>query len=154
MTTRSRVWGNLALWVPLALLGACSSAEKAPKPIEPPREIAAPGKSTVTVSDQNDGRRVVVESGQELRVELANSAWAVQNNMEWSVAELKPGVLAVLGSRFERGGRDVNPIESDGTTVFRLKPQAPGQVALTFALRRPYSVGTPVRSVSFDVSVK
>lgn len=137
----------------LVLLGACASASgPAPAPVQ--RVIAAPGKPAVTVSDLNDGAAVVVEAAQELRVELPNSAWAVQNNMAWSVTDLQPGVLTVLGARFERNTRDLNPLESEGVTSWRIRPQAPGQVRLTFGLRRPYSVGASVRSVSFDVTVR
>lgn len=154
MTTTSRECTRFALSLPLALLVfGCSTADK-PKPTAVPIAIQAPGKSTLTVSDLNDGAAVVVEAAQELRVDLANSAWAVQNNMAWSVVDLKPGVLDVLGSRFDRSTRDVNPIESEGTTIWRIRPRAPGRVALTFELRRPYMVGPPVRSVSFDVTVK
>jgi len=154
MTNNLRVWGSLALCVPLALLGACASADKLPKPVVVQSVIQAAGKAYVTVSNANDGASVVLDATQELRVELSLSGFEVANNMDWSVAELKPGVLTVLGSRFKRAARDVNPLGSEGATVWRLKAQAPGQVRLTFGLRRPYSLGAPVKSVSFDVTVK
>jgi hypothetical protein len=153
MTNNLRVWSSLALCVPLALLGACASADK-PKPVVVQSVIQAPGKAHVTVSSASDGASVVLDATQELRVDLAISGWEVANNMDWSVTDLKPGVLTPLGSRFERATRDVNPLESEGSTVWRLKAQAPGQIRLTFGLRRPYSVGASVRSVSFDVTVK
>lgn len=153
MTKTLRVWRGLALCLPLALIAACASGDKA-KPAPTPSVIQAPGKTHVTVSDANDAAGVVLEPVQELRVELSLSAYEVANNMDWSVTELKPGVLTALGARFERTGRDTNPTESDGATVWRLKPQALGRVTLVFGLRRAYSVGAPVRSVSFDVTVK
>ena len=154
MTNNLRVWGSLALCVPLALIGACASSGK-PKPVVVvPSLIQAPGQSAVTVSDLSNGAPVVVEVAQELRVELSLSAYEVAHNMGWSVTDLKPGVLTPLGSRFERTGRDSNPTESNGSTIWRFKPQAPGAVTLIFGLRRPYSVGAPARSVSFDVTVK
>jgi hypothetical protein len=153
MTTPSRARRHLALCLPLALLGACAAGDK-PKPVAPPVVIQAPGKAYATVSDARDGAAVVLETAQELRVDLSLSAYEVANNMDWSVVDLKPGVLTTLGSRFERNGRDSNPTESDGATVFRLKAQAPGRVTLNFALRRAYSVGAPTRAVSFDVTVK
>jgi len=152
-TQRSRVWSSLALCLPLALLAACASADK-PKPVVVQSVIQAPGKTYVTASDANNGASVVLETGQKLQVELSLSAWEVANNFDWSVAQLKPGVLTPIGSRFERTGRDANPAESDGATVWRLEPQAPGRVTLTFGLRRPYSVGAPTRTASFDVTVK
>jgi len=154
MTTNLRLWGSLALWVPLALLGACASADKAKPAVKPPSLIQAPGRAAVVVSDRDDGASVVLDATQELRVELSNSAWEVANNFDWSVVDLKPGVLNVLGARFERSGRDSNPTESDGATVWRIRPQAPGRVTLSFGLRRPHSIGPAKRTVSFDVTVK
>ncbi|MES2098636.1 MAG: protease inhibitor I42 family protein [Pseudomonadota bacterium] len=153
MTNPLRVWGSLALCVPLALLGACASADK-PKPVVVRSVIQAPGKAHVTVSNASDGASVVLDATQELHVNLALSGWEVANNMDWSVTDLKPGVLTALGSRFDRSARDVNPLESEGSAVWRFKAQAPGQIRLTFGLRRPYSVGPPLKSVSFDVTVK
>ncbi len=153
MTNPLRVWGSLALCVPLALLGACASADK-PKPVVVQKLIQAPGKSTVTVSNASDGASVVLDASQELHVDLALSGSEVAHNMDWSVTDLKPGVLTPLGSRFERSARDLNPLESEGSAVWRFKALAPGQVRLTFGLRQPYSVGAPLKSVGFDVTVK
>ena len=153
MTMPLRAWRHLALCVPLVLLGACAR-DNTPKPPPTPALIEAPGKPVVTVTSASDRARVVVAQAQELRVELPNSAWSVAQNFEWSVVDLGPGVLAPAGSRFERTPRDVNPIESDGTTVFRFRPQAPGAVTLKFALRRPHRLDAPLQAVSFDVTVK
>ncbi|MEP7100287.1 MAG: protease inhibitor I42 family protein [Burkholderiales bacterium] len=153
MTNNLRVWGSFALCVPLALLGGCASGDK-PKPVVVQSVIQAPGKAYVTVANANDGAAVVLDTTQELRVELSLSGFEVANNMDWSVSGLKPGVLTTIGSRFDRATRDVNPLESAGATVWRLKPQAPGQVRLSFELRRAYSLGAPTKSVSFDVTVK
>ncbi len=154
MNHNLRLWGTFALCLPLALLGACASADKLPKPVVVRSVIQAPGKAHLTLSNADDGASVVLDAGQELRVELSFSRYEVANNMDWSVAELKPDVLTVLSSRFERATRDVKTPEFEGVTVVRLKPQAPGQVRLTFGLRAPYSMGAPFKSVSFDVTVK
>lgn len=153
MTNNLRVWGSLALCMPLALIGACATTDT-PKPLVARSAIQAPGKAAVTVSAADDGASVVLESTQELRVDLPNTPYAVAGNLEWSVVDLKPGVLAVLGSRFERTGRNDNPSESAGVTVWRLKPQAPGSVTLKFELRRARSMNAPQQAVSFDVIVK
>lgn len=153
MKNNLRVWGGLVLCVPLALLGACAAGDK-PKPAAVPAMIQAPGKARVTVSDADASAAVVVDTSQELRVELTLSAGEIANNMDWSLDTPTPNSLTVLGSRFERRRRDSNPSESEGATVFRFKPRAPGPVALNFALRRSYSLGPPTRSVSFDVTVK
>ena len=154
--SRVRGWlALLALGMPLALLGGCAVGDK-PKPavVAAQSVLQAPGKAAVAVSNRNDGAAVLLEIAQELRVDLPLSAWEVANNFDWSIAELKPGVLDPIGSHFERTGRDTNPTESDGSTIWRLKPSAPGRVSLTFALRRPYSTGAPAKTVAFDVTVK
>jgi hypothetical protein len=153
MTMPLRAWRHLALCVPLVLLAACASADK-PKPPPAPALIEAPGKTSLTLTSANDGARVAVAQAQELRVELPNSAWSVAQNFEWSIVDLAPGVLGVTSSRFERNARDINPLESDGTTVFRFRPQAAGVVTLKFALRRPHRLDAPLQAVSFDVTVK
>ncbi|MBC8056076.1 MAG: protease inhibitor I42 family protein [Rhizobiales bacterium] len=153
MTNRSRAWGSLALCLPLALLGACAANDK-PKPVAVQSVIQAPGQSAVTVSERDIGAAVVVEMAQELRVALPDSSWAISNNLAWSVESPNNGVLNVVGSRFERGPRDSNPAEAGGTTVWRLKPQAPGKVSLTFALRWPRSLRPPVQTAIFEVTVK
>jgi hypothetical protein len=153
MTMPLRAWRHLALCVPLVLLGACASSDKPKLPVAP-AVVEAPGKAAVTVTGASDGARVVVAQVQELRVELPNSAWSIAQNFEWSVVDLGPGVLTPTGSRFERTARDVNPLESDGTTVFRFRPQAAGAVTLKFALRRPHRLDAPLQTVSFDVIVK
>lgn len=155
MKNNLRAWSRLALCVPLALLGACAGSDKPkPVPVVVQSVLQAPGKSVVTVSDRNDGAAVMLEAAQELRVDLQLSAWEVANNFDWSLADLKTGMLEPIGSRFERTGRDTNPTESDGSTVWRLKPSGPGRFTLAFALRRPYSTGPSLKTVSFDVTVK
>lgn len=150
-----RAWARLVLCMPLVLLGACAGSDK-PKPVMPVTQsvLQAPGKTVLTVSDRNDGAAVMLEAAQELRVDLQLSAWEVANNFDWSLADLKTGMLDPIGSRFERTGRDTNPTESDGSTIWRLKPNGPGRVTLTFALRRPYSTGPSLKTVGFDVTVK
>ena len=118
-----RAWRALALCVPLTLLGACAAGDK-PTPAVAQAVVQAAGKAYVTVSDAKDGAAVVLEAGQELRVELSLSSQEVASNRDWSVVDLKPGVLTALGSRFERTGRDSNPTEAEGSMVFRLKAQA------------------------------
>lgn len=147
------LWRGLALCLPLALLGACTSVDQV-KPIAARSAIQAPGKPRLIVSNANDGTAIKLEAAQDLQVDLPLGAGEVANNLDWVISDLKPGVLTLIGTRFERTGRDSNPTEADGTAVFRLKPKAPGRVTLTFALRRPYSLGTPSRSVSFDVTVE
>jgi hypothetical protein len=153
MTIIPRAWRPLALCVPFVLLAACASGDKPKLPV-PPATVEAPGRSAVTVTSASDGARVVVAQAQELRVELPNSAWSIAQNFEWSVVDLGPGVLVPTAARFERTARDVNPLESDGTTVFRFRPQAPGALTLKFALRRPHRLDAPLQAVSFDVTVK
>ena len=153
MSMPPRAWRHLALCVPLVLLGACASGDK-PKPPVVQAVIEAPGQTALTLTSANDGARVVLGQAQELRVELPKSAWSIAQNFEWTLVDLAPGVLTATGSRFQRTRLDVNPLESDGTTTFRLRPQAAGTVALKFVLRRPQRLDPPIQTVGFDVSVK
>jgi predicted secreted protein len=153
MTNNLRLWGSFALCLPLALMEGCSTADK-PKPVVMQAVVEAPGKAVLTLTELDDGARVVVGTTQELRIDLPNSAWAVINNFEWSVAEQNPAVLNVIGSRFERNARINNPTEAGGTTVWRVKPQAAGTGSLKFALRRPHRLDPPIQTVSFEITVK
>lgn len=153
MTNPLRVWARLAVYALLALLGACTTLDQ-PTPTLAPRVIQSPGKPTVMVSERQDGASIVLDASQELRVELPNDAWAVTHDLEWSVADLSPGVLGVLGSRFERGARDNNPSDAGGSTIWRIKPQAAGQVKLKFVLRRARSLDPATQTVTFDVTVR
>ncbi len=153
MTTNLRAWASLALCMPLALLGACATKDK-PAPVAVRAVIQSPGRSTVAVSADQDGASIVLEASQELRVDLPIDVWSISNNFDWSVVDLRPGVLDVLGSRFERGTRGSNSSDVDGTTTWRIKPQAPGRVSLRFELRRRHSLEPATQIVSFDVTVK
>ena len=148
-----RVWGSFALCVPLALLSVCSTTDK-PKPVAVQELIQSPGKSSVTIADTDDGAAVTLETTQTLVVNLFNPASAVNGNLDWSIVDLQPGVLTVLGSRFERSPRDNNPADAAGITIWRIKPQAPGRVSLKFALRRPHSLDPATQTVTYDVTVK
>lgn len=151
MTQRVRA----ALWValPVALLAACSTPDK-PKPPPVQAVVQAPGKSVVAVGEGNDGASVVLEKGQELRVNLPLDADMVNTNTDWRIAQNDPAVLESVSSVFERGGRDNNPSEAGGTTVWRFKPKAPGHVGLAFELRQARSRGAPAQTLRYDVTVK
>jgi hypothetical protein len=152
MTKKMRAWGTLMLWVPLVLVAACSTEEKV-KPAPVQKVVQSPGKAVVTVNEFSDGASVVLDANQELRVELPDSAYSVNSNMDWSVADLKPGVLDVLGSKFERAGEGYM-MDAAGTTIWRLKPLAAGRVTLKFELRKLRSLEPPKRTLTYDVTVK
>ena len=143
-----RTWSGLTLVA--MLLAACASSDK-PKAPPPPATVASPGQRVVTVSDANAGAGVTLESAQELVVRLPTGA---ATGLEWSLVDLKPGVLAVQSTRFERALRNTNVEEAAGATVWHFRPQASGAVTLSFELRRPHSLQPPSQTVSYAVTVK
>ena len=138
----------------LALVGvalaACSTPEK-PQAPPPVPAVASPGQRLVTVSDANAGAAVTLESAQELVVRLPTAGAGA---LEWSLVDLKPGVLAVQSSKFERALRNTNTEEAAGATVWHFRPQAAGVVTLKFELRRPHTLQLPMQTVAYDVTVK
>jgi predicted secreted protein len=148
MTLTLRTWSGLTLVA--ALLAACATPEK-PKAPPPPPPVAAVGQRMVLVSDANAGAAVALESTQELIVRLPTEGAA---GLEWTLVDLKPGVLTLLSSKFERALRNTNVEEAAGATVWHFRPQATGSVALKFELRRPRSLQPPTQTVGYDVTVK
>jgi predicted secreted protein len=151
MTKRTRVMRHAAMMMAAALLGACSTAEKVAPPPAAPSVVQSPGRKAVNVTPAQSGATVVLDSGQQLVVTLPLSA---TSGLQWAPVDLKPGVLAVLGSTFERAPRDVNIDEAAGAEVWRFAPEAAGTVALRFELRRPRSLAPAAQTVNYAVTVK
>jgi predicted secreted protein len=152
MTNRTRAMRCTATMMATALLAACSTAQKAP-----PAAAAAPsvvpnaGRKAVNVSESQSGAAVVLERGQQLVVTLPLSA---TSGYRWSPVDLKPGVIAAIGSTFERASRDVSNDEAAGAEVWRFTPEAAGTVSLRLELRRPRSLELATQTVSYTVTVK
>ena len=139
-----------ALSLSFTLLAACSTAEKVKPPVVQ-SVVQSPGQKSIAVSGDQSGASIVLESAQELVVSLSIGATA---GREWTLVDLKPGVLAVAGLKFERALRNTNPDEAEGTTVWRFRPEAAGTVVLRFDLRRPRSLLPAVQTVTYSVTVK
>jgi predicted secreted protein len=132
------------------LLSACAAPDIPPAP--PPRpEVAHPGQRTVTVTDANDGARITLEPAQALIVRLPVD---VVTGMEWSLVDMKPGVLVAGSAKFERMLRSGSVNEADGFMVWQMAPQGAGTVTLSFDLRRPHSLQPAARTLRYDVVVK
>ena len=100
-----RLGGLLPAALLAALMAACSSADKrksAPPP--PPALIRNADRSVITVSDAEGNARIVLERGQQLVVRLPTG---VTGGLEWSLVDMRPGVLAAPDVRFERAPRDL-----------------------------------------------
>ncbi len=138
------------LLMTMALLGACGTTDKAPAP-PPPALIQKAGSAAITVTEADAGAPIVLERGQALVVRLAVAG---NQNPDWVVVGLEPGVLRVLGSRFERALRDTDAGEAAGATVWRFAPEAAGEVVLNFELRQPRSVAAPLQTARYTVTVK
>ena len=152
MTNHSRVRTALALGLTLGLLlvVGCSSTDK-PKPVPVQPVIQGPGKAALAVKDIDNGASIVMERSQELIVRLPVRG---SSGLDWSLVDLKPGVLRVVsGPTFERALLSVADDPSDGSSIWRLRAEAPGNVALNFELRRPHVLGT-ARTLSYPVTVK
>jgi predicted secreted protein len=152
MTKHLRASGRLALplAVALTLLAACGTADKT-KPAVVPSLIQSPEKKSITVSDRNDGATILLGSTQQLIVSLQLD---VLKGREWSLVDMKPGVLLAPPPKFEREGLDANWNDAEGAMVWRFKPEAAGTVALRFELRRPRDLALPERTVNYTVTVK
>jgi len=148
MTLTLRAWSGLI--IAAAVLAACATPEapKAPPPVPP---VASPGHRSVTVTEQNAGASVTLESSQELIVRLPVGATA---GLEWSLVDLQPGVLTLQSSKFERALRNTNTEEAAGSTIWQLRPQAAGNVTLNFELRRPRSLQAAARTITYRVTVQ
>ena len=134
-----------------ALMGACASKPEGPPPAPVQRVIQGATKSIISVTDTDADARLVLERSQELLIQLPLD---VTTGLDWTLVDMKPGVLVLGSTRFERTRRDRNDFENDGDVEFRLKPAASGDVTLTFALRRPRSLLPAVQTLTFAVTVK
>jgi hypothetical protein len=73
---------------------------------------------------------------------------------EWSLVDMKPGVLTVVDSKFERDKRDHDGFASPGDMIIRFKPEAAGDVVLNFSLRRPHTLEPATQTVTYAVTVR
>lgn len=148
-TPTLRAWSGVALAA--AMLAACSTADKPKQPPPPPPVVGNPGQLIVKVTDANAGASVTLERGQAL---VVNLPVRITTGLEWSLVDLKPGVLTSLGSSFERSSIFADDSQAGGTMMWRLKPEAAGAVTLSFELRRPRRLEPAVQTITYDVTVK
>lgn len=126
------------------LLAACATPEE--------RERRIDTSGHVVVLTAGSAPELTLRMDQELKISLAGEPTF---GLEWTLAEMKPGVLAQQGPRsFEREGLVTNFGQGAGSDVFRFKPVAAGATTLKFDYRRPHSLEPASRSVSFTVSVQ
>lgn len=148
MPSSLRAWSCLA-WA-TALLAACSTPEL-PKPPPPARVLQAPGHRVLILTDADTGASVRLESTQSLMVRLPIGA---TGSFEWMLADVKPGVVSVTSSKFERSLRNNTNDDASGASVWQFKPDAAGTVTLTFELRRAKTLLPAVQTVSYSVTVR
>lgn len=148
MSSSVHAWSSFALSA--ALLGACSSTPEAPKP-PPPQPVVQGSGHVLTVTDANAGAAVTLDSTQALMVRLPVGT---TSGLEWSLVDLKPGVVSAVGPKFERALRNTNSEEAAGDSVWRVKPESAGTITLSFELRRPRTLLPAAQTVRYDVTVK
>ncbi|HEY4068035.1 MAG TPA: protease inhibitor I42 family protein [Burkholderiaceae bacterium] len=147
-SSRRAAWAGLSLAG--ALLAACASAD-GPKPAVVVPPVASAGAKVLRISELNAGADVTLESGQPLVVSLEME---IGPNLDWTLVDMKPGVLTIESTRFERSPRDNYLGDLGGQMIWTLKPVAPGAVTLNFDLRKPHSLMPAVRTITYRVVVK
>jgi predicted secreted protein len=113
--------------------------------------VQGTGQHVLTVTDANSGAIVMLEATQALMVRLPVGT---TSGLEWSLVDLKPGVVSAVGPKFERALRNTNSEEAAGDSVWRVKPESAGTVTLSFELRRPHTLLPAAQTVRYDVTVK
>jgi predicted secreted protein len=139
-----------AVGLPSVLLSACASKDALPVAVAQ-RTIQNPGKSQVEIAEADGGAKVIVQQSQVLVVDLP---LLPTEGREWSLVDMKPGVLSVVSSKFELDKRDHDGLASPGDMIIRFKPEAVGDVELNFALRRPHTLEPATKTVTFAVTVR
>jgi len=134
----------------LVLLAACALGDKS-KPVVAQPVVRAEGHKSVTVTVGQSGAEVELGLEQELVVRLATGSIV---GYEWSLVDLRPGVLSGTGPKFERDLRGTTMDDATGQSIWRLRPSAPGAVMLRFEYRRPRNVEPATQVVTYNVTVR
>ena len=134
----------------LVLLAACASGEQA-KPVVVQPVVRAEGQRSISVTAEQSGAEIELGREQELVVRLATGS---TDGQEWSLVDFAPGVLNATGPKFERDLRSTTIDDATGTSLWRLRPSAPGTVALRFEYRRPRRLDPATQVVTYRVTVR
>ena len=103
--------------------------------------------SVVATREQN-GRRVVLETGEKLVVELDGNP---TTGYQWTVAQIEPAFLRDLGSAYEA---DSSALGSGGTYTFRFEALQPGTTELVLAYRRAWETTPDDETYSLSVDIQ
>lgn len=141
---------RLGFCTAVLLTSACAGPAVSPVPAPVPT-LQSPGRASITVRDDASGSTVVLDRNQELVVRLPD---AVIAGTAWSLVGLKPGVLNLRATGFERPQSSPDGADAAGTRIWRFQPEAAGTLAIQFDLKRPQSVEPAVRSVTYTVTVR
>jgi inhibitor of cysteine peptidase len=128
-------------------LGACASPPKTGAAAIPP----APASAFVELVNAEDGTRVALKKGGELKVVLdANPSTGFQWQGPPNVAPL----LSPIGQRIYVS-KSTNPMDlgAGGSNIFRYRAEDTGKSTLTMEYRRPWE-GAPGKTVRYEVNVE
>ena len=136
--------------LPLTLLAFVLPALTRPHAARRTPPPAAVARGEVTLTSEDDGRRLTLSPGDTLTVRLAAR---MGTGYRWEVASNDAGRLEPLGSGVERAGQGAE--ESGGEVqVFRFRARARGAATLRLLYRRPFGRAAPSKSFSVHVSVR
>ena len=141
-----------------SLLAGCSIFGNAASPFDdkaivkaPAQVISNPGRKLLRVGLDQAGARIELGLDQQLQVRLLTSVALAQ---EWALVGHAPGVVEVLGPKFEPDARSNMTGQVEGDTVWQIRPTAAGMATLRFEYRRPRHTAPATQVVTFDVFVR
>lgn len=136
----------------LALSSACAPAQRTQAPAASP-DRAASSAAAVTVTADDNGRKVDLAVGQELVVRLASNR---TTGYAWTITDSANAVLAQQGKPdYVTDATLERKIGVGGTEIWRLKAVKTGQQTLRFEYRRPWERdAAPAKTVSYLVTVR
>ena len=126
-----------------------------PKPFPAATKPTAPVKKTVNLTDQHDGKTVVVNQGDDVSIKLESNPttgfnWRVgtvsnggakqSGKVEFEATPLPPGSGPILG----RGGHNVITFET----------LAPGTVTIRLEYSRPWEKAPPYKTFTVTLEIK
>jgi inhibitor of cysteine peptidase len=117
--------------------------------VQNPSESAVGASSTMTVTDQNNGKTIDLAKGGTLVVELSSNP---STGYSWALTG-DPAPLKLVSSDYKQTDQ-AGKMGAPGVQQFRLEATAPGSSALKLVYRRPWEKSVaPARTFALHVKV-
>jgi predicted secreted protein len=145
---QARTWWNSMIGSAIIMVAATLSLALLTN-AQNPSASATSASSTMTVTDQDDGKTIDLAKGRTLIVELSSNAstgysWAVKGD---------PAPLKLVSSDYKQPEQS-GKVGAPGAQQFRLKGTAPGTSTLKLVYRRPWEKSVaPARTFTLHVNV-